>query len=280
MAYKSITMIVTDAQADGTALGAAVSLAQREDAHLDIHCIGIDPARYDVTAVGATAGLVDYGIAEARERADNLFSWVKKSLPRGLEKVAISPAIIPYMGLDATVARMARYSDLIVATKPYDAARLPVQASLLEALLFGTGAPVLIVPSEPHDYDRGFERIMVAWDESDQAFAAVRKALPFLQAAGRVDIVLVDPPSHSPERSDPGGSVCLMLARHGVKAEVSILARTMPRVSEVLNRFAHEHAVDLVVMGAYGHSRFREAVLGGATRDALEQSRLPLLMAH
>jgi nucleotide-binding universal stress UspA family protein len=280
MGYKSITMIVTDAQADARALAAAVSVAQREDAHLDVHCMGIDPARYDVTAVGATAGMLDYGIAEARQRADELLAWVTATIPRGMERVSIHPVVIPYMGLDSGVARMARYADLIVATKPYDAERLPVQASVVEAVLFGTGAPVLIVPAHPYNYDKGFERIMVAWDESDQSFSAVRKALPLLQAASRVDIVLVDPPSHSPERSDPGGSVCLMLARHGVRAEVSILARTMPRISEVLMRFAREHAIDLVVMGAYGHSRFREAVLGGATRDALEVSNVPLLMAH
>jgi nucleotide-binding universal stress UspA family protein len=92
--------------------------------------------------------------------------------------------------------------------------------------------------------------------------------------------VMIDPPTHSPERSDPGGAVCLMLARHGVKAEVSILSRTLPRVSEILTRFATEHGANLIVMGAYGHSRFRESLLGGATRDMLEGTSLPLLMAH
>lgn len=88
---------------------------------------------------------------------------------------------------------------------------------------------------------------------------------------------MINPPSHSPERSDLGG---VMSARHGVKADVSILAKTMPHVAEVINRHAQDHAIDLIVMGAYGHSRFREAMIGGATSDMLETARVPILMAH
>ena len=61
---------------------------------------------------------------------------------------------------------------------------------------------------------------------------------------------------------------------------MSILSRTLPRVSEVMTRFANDRDADLIVMGAYGHSRMREAILGGATRDMLEGAELPLLMAH
>jgi nucleotide-binding universal stress UspA family protein len=71
-----------------------------------------------------------------------------------------------------------------------------------------------------------------------------------------------------------------MLARHGVRADISILAKTMPRVSDVLARHVRETEGDLIVMGGYGHSRFREAILGGATRDMLEIAEVPVLMAH
>jgi nucleotide-binding universal stress UspA family protein len=71
-----------------------------------------------------------------------------------------------------------------------------------------------------------------------------------------------------------------MLVRHGVKAEVSVLARTMPRVSDVLVRHVRDQNADSLVMGAYGHSRFREAILGGATRDMLEMAQVPVFLAH
>ncbi len=110
--------------------------------------------------------------------------------------------------------------------------------------------------------------------------AAVRAALPLLTAAESVNIVIIDPPRHSSDRSDPGGQLSQMLARHGAKPEVSVIAQTMPRVSDVLGRHCEDTQADLLVMGAYGHSRFREALLGGATRDMLERAELPVFMSH
>jgi nucleotide-binding universal stress UspA family protein len=95
-----------------------------------------------------------------------------------------------------------------------------------------------------------------------------------------VQIVVVDPPAHGPERSDPGGHLCQLLVRHGVKAEVSVLARTLPHVSDVLARQLRDLDADLLVMGAYGHSRFREAILGGTTRDMLANAEVPVFLAH
>ena len=280
MAYKTISVIVTDAGADAAALAAAASLALRDAAHLDVHCVGIDPARYEAMPVGSAALIMEAGAAEARERAEALVKWAEGALPSELIRVGVQPVVVPQLGLDAAVARLARYSDLIVAGRPYGTGRGPVQVTVVEAALFGTGAPVLLVPEGAQDWSRPWKRVVAAWNEGDESLSAIRKAIPVLQMADHVDIVMVDPPSHSPERSDPGGAICVMLSRHGVKAEVSILARTLPRVSEVVLRFAREHGADAIVMGAYGHSRFREAILGGATSDLLEASPLPLLMAH
>ncbi|RYG92690.1 universal stress protein [Loktanella sp. IMCC34160] len=278
MGYQTISFVATDAGADGPALSAALAVADRQDAHLDIHCVGVDPARYEPLPAGSAAIVMETGAAEARARAEELQDWIKGGLPANMSKLAIEPVVIPHLGLDTLVGRLTRYSDLVVATRPYSDKANPLHVSVLEAELFGTGAPVLVVPEK--GAAKPFNRIVVAWNESSESFNAVRAALPFLKAAEKVDIVMIDPPSHSPERSDPGGAICLMLARHGVKAEVSILARTLPRVSEVLERFAEEHGADLIVMGAYGHSRFRESILGGATRDLLGNATLPLLMAH
>lgn len=280
MAYKTISVIVTDKSADGPTLKAAAELAYRDDAHLDVQCIGVDPARYEPMPAGTSMAVLEYGAAEARAQADTLKAWALTQLRADMAKLAVDAVVIPQMGLDTLVARLARYSDLIVATKPYGKGRAPLHVSVLEAELFGTGTPVLVVPDHGDLALGPFKRIVCAWNESSESFNAIRSALPILQAAERVDVVMVNPPDHSPERSDPGGAITLMLARHGVKAGVSILARTLPRVTDVIDRFATEHGSDLIVMGAYGHSRFRESILGGATRDTLEQTRLPLLMAH
>ena len=77
-----------------------------------------------------------------------------------------------------------------------------------------------------------------------------------------------------------GPAFAEMLARHGVRADISVLAKTMPRISDVLCRHVRDVGADVVVMGGYGHSRFREAILGGATRNMLEMAEVPVLMAH
>jgi nucleotide-binding universal stress UspA family protein len=110
--------------------------------------------------------------------------------------------------------------------------------------------------------------------------SAIRSALPLLKEAEATNIVVVDPPKHSSDRSDPGGELSQMLARHGVKPEISVIAQTMPKTSAVIARHCEDQEADLLVMGAYGHSRFREALLGGATRDMLETCAIPVLMHH
>lgn len=280
MAYKTISVVITDELSDLNALATARDYAAREAAHLDVHCVGIDPARYDPMPIGSAAVLNEVGIKEAQNRAAALEKWALSHLSGDKSLITVHPVVIPQMGLDALVARLARYSDLIVATKPYGEGRNPLHVSVLESELFGTRAPVLVVPATAASGAKPYRRVAVAWNESSESFSAIRAAMPILKQASAVDLLMIDPPSHSPERSDPGGAMCMMLSRHGVRAEVSILARTMPRVSDVLARFATEHACDLIVMGAYGHSRFRESILGGATRDMLEHSEIPLLMAH
>ncbi|MGR3198989.1 MAG: universal stress protein, partial [Paracoccus sp. (in: a-proteobacteria)] len=123
-------------------------------------------------------------------------------------------------------------------------------------------------------------RVLVAWNQSAEALAAVRRALPLLQAADSVEVTCIDPGRTGPERSDPGGALTQMLTRHGVRAEVALLARPAATVSAEINRRAIEIGADLVVMGAYGHSRLRQAILGGATRNMLEQARVPVFMAR
>jgi nucleotide-binding universal stress UspA family protein len=124
------------------------------------------------------------------------------------------------------------------------------------------------------------KRVVIAWNQSAEALIAIRTALPILQAADTVNISIIDPPQHGPDRSDPGGALSQYLSRHGVKTEISVLAKTMPRISDILCRHVQDIGADMVVMGAYGHSRFREAILGGATRNMLENTEVPVLMAH
>lgn len=279
MTINSLTSILLDPEIDATAIEAATGLADREKAHLDVHCFGIDPTRYEATAIGGAAAISQVGFSEAKSQAEALENWAEKALAGKLDNYGISSRVVSHLGLDRPVTQMARYCDLAIAAKPYGTGHRVLQSIALEALLFGAQVPVLIVPDGQTQLPV-FERITLAWNESDEALDAIRAALPLLRKAAQVDIVVVDPPAQSAERSEPGGQISLWLARHGVRCEVSILSKSLPRVADVLNRFCREHDSDLLVMGAYGHSRFREALLGGATRDMLEEAELPVLMAR
>ena len=279
MAFKSILTILTDPKAAASQIDASVALARREDAHLDVLCIGIDRTQTGYYYAGATAVLTQEAYNQAKEDSAEAEAAVRKRLDAEDIRWAVDTAVAQIGALGGPVAMLARFSDLVVLAKPYGKNGGPAAEAILEAALFEGRAPVLVLPDGMSGADFG-NRVVLAWNQSDEALMAARAALPLLKAATEVDITIIDPPAHGPERSDPGGMLSQYLARHGVHAEVSVLAKTLPRTSEVISRHARDENADLIVMGAYGHSRFREAILGGATRNMLEMAEVPVFMAH
>jgi nucleotide-binding universal stress UspA family protein len=223
--------------------------------------------------------MAQVSIERAEGEASALAAAARTVMDRQDVRWAAEAAVAQLGGVTDLVALRARFCDLVILPRPYGRDRVPEAASVVEAAMFEGQAPVAILPD-----GRGLPapggRIVIAWNQSREAMAAVRAALPFLKAASLVNICVIDPPQYGPERSDPGGMLCQMLVRHGIRAEVSVLAQTLPRVSDVLTQHLREQDAGLLVMGAYGHSRFREAILGGATRNMLEKAEVPVLMAH
>ncbi|MBD3787314.1 MAG: universal stress protein [Sphingomonadales bacterium] len=279
MAYKSILTIVTDAEAARAQIETAIALARREDAHLDVLCMGVDRTQTGYYYAGATAFVQQETLDRAQEDAKAIETAIATRL--AAEDIRwSSETLVVQIGAIATVVGLrARFADLTVQGRPYGKGRGQELEAVIESALFEGAVPVLIVPDD-FSGQIAARRVIVAWNQSNEAMSAIRKALPLLKAADLVDITVIDPPTHGPERSDPGGQLSQWLARHGVHAEVSVLAKTMPRISDVLGRHIRDTSADLVVMGAYGHSRFREAILGGATRHMLELAEVPVVMAH
>ncbi len=279
MSYKNILTIVTNIETAAEALKAAASLASREKGHLDVLCIGVDRTQAGYYYAGANAIFLQETIDRAKTDADELAELVKKKMKGADMQWSVETAVAQIAVFPRLVAERAWFADLVVLPHPYGKGRALEDEAVVEAALFEGKAPVLIVPEG--GLPDGFgQRAVIAWNESAEAMSAVRAALPMLARADNVDIAIIDPPQHGSDRSDPGGRLSQTLARHGCKVEISILAKTMHRVSDVIRRHAKDRNADLVVMGAYGHSRFREAILGGATRNMLEASEVPVLMAH
>ncbi len=279
MGYKNVTSVITDMETDRFALAAAIDLARREHGHLDVICLGVDRTLPGFYYGGANAVALREGLAEAQERALELERGARATLEGRDLTWTLHAVAAPMSGLAQMLAHLTRLSDIIVLPRPYGEGRRHEHEAIVESELFDASVPVLVIPDGAGLPDP-IGRIVIAWNESHEALVAVRAALPFLKQAGDVNIAIVNPPPHAPDRSDPGGALSQMLSRHGVKADVSILAKTLPRVSEVIARHLTDQGADLLVMGAYGHSRIRESVLGGATRHMLQTAHIPILMAH
>jgi len=279
MAYKSLLTVVTDTKIAKPALEKAIAVARAEDAHLDVLCIGVDRTQTGYYYAGASAVFQQEVIEKAKEEATAAEEFSLGVLKNSDTKWSLDKAVAQLAGLGRLVAHRARFNDLIILPRPYGKGCGQEQEIFVESALFEGNVPTLVVPPKAKA-TAGANRIIVAWNESSEAMSAVRAALPALIAADSVNIVVIDPPQHGPDRSDPGGALSQMLVRHGVKAEITVLAKTMPRVSDVLLRHTRDINADMLVMGAYGHSRFREAILGGATRNMLENTGVSVLMAH
>lgn len=279
MAYKSLFTTMTDPEDSAVAMTHAMALTEAWDGHLDVLTMGIDRSQTGYYYAGANAMVIQQTLQRAQEEADAIETAARKQLGTGNIRWAIDSAVAPLADIARHVAARARFCDLAVMAQPYgDDCGVELEP-VLEAALFEGDTPVLMVPSTAPVKTR-FDRIVIGWNESRESLAAVRRALPLLIAADSVSITIIDPPVHGPERSDPGGRLSQYLARQGVNVEVSVLSRTMPRISDVLTRHADDYNADLVVMGAYGHSRFREAILGGATRGILEGAQTPVFLSH
>ncbi|MFZ6644728.1 universal stress protein [Undibacterium sp. TJN25] len=178
------------------------------------------------------------------------------------------------------IGLLARYCDLVVVGQ---ASRNEPSPSVLpdfaEYLVMHSGRPVLIVPYV-EDFTSVARRPLVAWDASRESTRAVTDAIPLLKRAELVQVAIFNPNAASDAHGEqPGADIALFLSRHGVKVQVSV-HKTSTDVGNALLSLAHDLDSDLIVMGGYGHSRFREMIMGGVTRTVMESMTVPILMSH
>jgi nucleotide-binding universal stress UspA family protein len=270
--YKTILVHVDERARCAERLELGFLLAGRFDAHLVALC-AFERPRIPSYAL-AEAGEVLLEIerrrrAEAVQRAEAAFRAAERRAGGKAEwRVSTDDAL-------AALCLSARYADLVIAGQPEPDD--PAGRALAGELVLGCGRPVLFVPYAGRFADAG-TRVLVAWNAGREAARAVSDALPILGRAEAVRVVAFAPGGDHGEV--PGGDIALYLARHGVRASAARdAAPGLDIGSRILSRAADAGA-DLIVMGAYGHSRMRELALGGATRSLLEAMTVPVLMAH
>lgn len=174
------------------------------------------------------------------------------------------------------LAAEARTADVFIDLRPYGHPAEDPQT--VEQVMFGSGRSTLLVP--PDAAAKDFDTVMVCWRDTREAARAITESLPILKMAEAVHVVMVDE-GRSPdgEQREPGADVARHLDRHGVHVEL-VHARADKGISATLLRQAETLKADVIVMGGYGHSRFREWALGGVTLDILTRAMAPVLVAH
>jgi nucleotide-binding universal stress UspA family protein len=279
MTYSAVAAVLHTNDPSNAAFETAISFARKHDVHLHVLCLGMDHSETGYYYAGAQTFVIQQNFELAQAMAKEVQTIAQTRLQREDIKWDIRAVTVMPGGLTALLSDTMRFYDLNFLRTPYQLHSNDIDRQIFETCLFSAGAPVLMVPDDART-DGVFDRVMVAWDDGQQALASVRAARPLITQADLVEITIVDPAQHGPDRSDPGGRVASYLARSGASADIVIMARTLPSVAEQLLQIATERQMELIVMGAYGHSPLREAILGGATRDMLRNAKMPILMAH
>ncbi|MDW3224472.1 MAG: universal stress protein [Paracoccaceae bacterium] len=278
MAFKTIFTALSSFETSKFALEQAASLVQAEDAHLEVMCVGVDRSHSNYYEVGANAAILQAAIQQADTQAKEIQAQVTGWLEGSNLRWNVTTAVTTLADAGRPLSRAARFADLCISPLPYRDHSSPEESLILETMMLDAGCPTIVAP-EGDPVGRP-ERIVIAWNESAEALRAVRAAIPLMRAAKEVHIAIIDPPEHAPDRSDPGGALAVMLSRHDIGCDIQVMSRGGAKISERLRRHVTETNSQMLIMGGYGHSRFREAVLGGATREMLEHTTVPVFMAH
>jgi len=274
---KDIVVNLSVAENGGYAGDFAVSVASTVGAHLTGIAFVYDP----IVPVAAT-GYIPPEVIETQQR-DN--EAAAKAAIDGFNAAAsragltVEPTKLPASLASAgeQFARIARRFDLAIVAQA-EPEKDAVEELIAESTLFESGRPVIIIPYI-QKAPLKLNRVMACWDGSRQATRAIADAMPLLERAGQVELVIVAS-ERGKQDEIPGADMGQHLARHGLKVDVKRITEGDIDVADALLSHAADASIDFIVMGGYGHSRLREFVLGGVTRLMLRSMTAPVLMSH
>ncbi len=279
--FKDILVPYVNADSEKASAAAAMALAEAFDAHVAM-LVTVDvpapmPSDWGAMAYDVYARLHEEARKRAAERVESLRGRFSHSaIPldiRTTQAVSLYP--------QNAAALQARYADLtVLPAMPRDGIDNMIAHDYFHDILRQSGRPVLVVP-EGHAAVLPPKRAVIAWKPTREASRAVADAMPLLRKADAVDVLVIDPAvGESAHGSEPGADIAAHLARHGLRVEVVTRPRMNFSVAYAVLDYARAVGADLIVAGGYGHSRLREAMLGGTTRELLQTTHLPVLFSH
>jgi nucleotide-binding universal stress UspA family protein len=282
MPYKTVLVHIDKDKHASERIKFAAKIAAVEEAHL----IGAAPSGisryiYQSRFIYEGGGMnthLDNHLEELRKDADSTLAAFEATA----KKIGVHSYEARQIDDEAGagISLQARYCDLVVVGQTdLDEPSSTTLPDFPEFVVMNSGRPVLIVPYVG-TYDSIAKRPLIAWDASTSATRAVTAAIPLLRRAENVDVVVFNADSHGDAHGEqPGADIGLYLTRHGIKVNV-VRQKTDIDVGNALLSIATDLGSDMLVMGGYGHSRFREILLGGVTRTVLQSMTVPIFMSH
>jgi len=279
MSYKSILVQVDQTTQSRERIRLAAAIAENEQAHLiGTAMTGISHLVFEEGAFNQHDPAFDHHLKKLRQYAEQSL----ENFTNVINETRVSSVETRLLDDDAVsgMTQQARYADLVVVGQ-FDptCGVMGVMADFPESVVMNSVRPVLIMP-HTRKFNALPTKIAVAWDASMTATRAIMNALPLLKRSSRTDVVIFNP-TVNPEThgEQPGADIALYLSRHGINVNV-IYRDTRVNEGEALLSYCADETMDLIIMGGYGHTRFREMVLGGATREILLSMTIPVLMSH
>jgi nucleotide-binding universal stress UspA family protein len=273
---KDIVVNLSEPGQTDFAVKYALSVARTFGAHLTGIAFLYDPVIPDGALGGVPVQLIEAQREENCKAAQSAVQRFEENA-RAVGVSASSRTVEASVGGGAMVfGKIARRFDLVVlgqSQREYGAS----EEVMIESALFESGRPVMLVPYIQRE-GLALNRVLLCWDGSRTAARAIGDAMPLLERAKEVDVVIVA--EERKEEDMTGSHMAEHLARHGITATVKRLVKGDISIDSVVLSYAADTGADLIVMGGYGHSRFREFILGGMTRGILESMTVPVLMSH
>jgi nucleotide-binding universal stress UspA family protein len=280
MTITSILVHLDDRPAASARLAAGLDLARAFAAELTALCLVADPFARAMAGKHLPPDLARDHLAQLEQEADALLASARAQAEARGQTIGLARAVGTLDQLPVLLARRARHADLTLVGQADPSTGSADDALLAEAAFMDTGRPALVVPAT-FTGQLPPRRALLAWDGSREAARAVGDAVPLLQRTDEAVVLIIDADRATSRFSDrPGAGLAGYLSRHGIKPRLKLLASHGRSVPETILDQAREEAADLLVMGGYGHSRFREMMLGGVTRSMLERTTVPVLFSH
>jgi len=278
MPFKTVLSVVDVSQSDRD-LDVAIELCTEMNAHLSVLVVALVPQ----PPIGGYAAVLSAPwLRERQHDIAALKARVKKVNARTAETSLSSDVGSEYSEMawvDEVIGERARYADLtVIGSDLMSDGELKKRA--IDGALFESGKPVLLIPKAVKPTLRP-KTVLLAWNSRFEAMRAAREALELMVTAHSVHITLVDPEAtlgrNGPE---PGADIATYLVRHGINVTVDRIPSAGAQIADALRQHANDISADMIVMGAYGHSRMRERIFGGVTKSLIDEPGLPVFLAR